>query len=1050
MNSLIQVFFDRKRTIFLLLLFFIATGLYSYFSMPKEATPDITIPVIFVTMTHEGISPEDAERMLIKPMEKELRSIEGVKEMTAEALEGFASVTLEFEAGFDKDKALNDVRERVDLAKSELPEDTDEPVVHEISFAEFPVLVVGLSGNVSQHTLVRISRNLRDKIEEIPSVLEVQIQGEREEVVEILVHPEVFENYKLTLEDVYPFVSKNNKLIPAGTLDMGVGRLPVKVPGLYETLDDIINTPIKVDGDSIIRFKDIALARKTFKDPLSFAHINGKPSIALNVKKRAGENIIETVARIRAIVEQERLYWPKEVVVTYQQDMSSRIKTMLNDLQNNLISAVILVMVVVTASLGFRSSVLVGVAIPGSFLMGLGILNALGLTINNVVLFSLILAVGMLVDGAIIVTEFADRKMSEGLSKSKAYLLASQRMAMPVIASTATTLAAFMPLLFWPGTVGEFMKFLPITLICTLTASLLMALVFVPTLGALWGRKGSGGLGIFKEVLVDGQFKPQKGLVFWYINKLKFVLKYPSRVVFITIAILVTVYALKIVFGKGLEFFPSVEPERIKILVRMRGDLSIYQMHALSLEVENKIKDIPGIEDIYIRTSVDGGEDGASEDVHGVLYIEFLDWRDRPKAKTIIAQIEERLKSVSGYMVEIQKEEAGPPNNGKPIQIQIASRYADRIDSAAELLLTKIKSIPGVKDVTDSRPPPGIEWELKIDRSEAGLYGANIEAVGNAVQFITNGLKVGDFRPDYSDDEVDIIVRYPNDFRSLTQIRTVRLETSLGSVPIEYFVKQEPKQKVSQIKRFDGRRVVTVSADVREGVLPNDIVEQIKYWLIEDKPFDDSIGVVFKGEDQEQEESKQFLFKAFIIALAVIFIILVTQFNSFYQAFLILSAVIFSSIGVLLGLLVMGQPFSIIMNGIGVIALAGIVVNNNIVLIDTYNHFIRDENLSIMDAVLRTCAQRLRPVLLTTITTVLGLLPMVLRVNIDFWPFSSQDSFITYGAPSTQWWSQLATSIVFGLSFATLLTLIVTPSFLVLGERWFKKQKYIINKILNA
>lgn len=1050
MNSLIQVFFDRKRTIFLLLIFFISTGFYSYFSMPKEATPDITIPVIFVTMTHEGISPEDAERMLIKPMEKELRSIEGVKEMTAEALEGFASVTLEFEAGFDKDKALNDVRERVDLAKSELPEDTDEPVVHEISFAEFPVLVVGLSGNVSEHTLVRISRSLRDKIEEIPAVLEVQIQGEREEVVEILVHPEIFENYKLTLENVYPFVSKNNKLVPAGTLDMGVGRVPVKVPGLYETLDDIINTPIKVDGDSVIRFKDIALARKTFKDPLSFAHINGKPSIALNVKKRAGENIIETVTRVRAIVEQERLYWPKGVVVTYQQDMSSRIKTMLKDLQNNLISAVILVMVVVTAALGFRSSMLVGVAIPGSFLMGLGILNTLGLTINNVVLFSLILAVGMLVDGAIIVTEFADRKMSEGLSKSKAYLLASQRMAMPVIASTATTLAAFMPLLFWPGTVGEFMKFLPITLICTLTASLLMALVFIPTLGALWGRKGSGGVGIFKEVVVDGQFKPQKGLVFWYINKLKFVLKYPSRVVLITIAILVMVYALKIVFGKGLEFFPSVEPERIKILVRMRGDLSIYQMHALSLEVEDKIKGIPGIEDIYIRTSVDGGEDGASEDVHGILYIEFLDWRDRPKAKTIIAQIEERLKSVSGYKVEIQKEEAGPPSNGKPIQIQIASRYTDRIDSAVELLLTKIKNIPGVKDVTDSRPPPGIEWELKIDRSEAGLYGANIEAVGNAVQFITNGLKVGDFRPDYSDDEVDIIVRYPNDFRSLTQIQTVRLETSLGSVPIEYFVEQEPKQKVSQIKRSDGRRVVTVSADVREGILPNDIVEQIKYWLIEDKPFDDSIGVVFKGEDEEQEESKQFLFKAFIIALAVIFIILVTQFNSFYQAFLILSAVIFSSIGVLLGLLVMGQPFSIIMNGIGVIALAGIVVNNNIVLIDTYNHFKRDENISIMDAVLRTCEQRLRPVLLTTVTTVLGLLPMVFRVNIDFWPFSPQDSFITYGAPSTQWWSQLATSIVFGLSFATLLTLIVTPSFLVLGERWFKKKKYIINKILNA
>ncbi|MFQ5766317.1 MAG: efflux RND transporter permease subunit, partial [Rhodospirillales bacterium] len=454
------------------------------------ADPDIQIPVLYVKLSHEGISPEDAERLLVKPMEEELRDIEGVDEMRSTAYLGGANIVMEFDAGFDAGRALADVRERVDRGKPQLPDDADEPSVHEINLSLFPVLVVTLSGDVPERTLLRLARRLRDKIETITSVLYAQIGGDREEVVELVIDPAIVESYNLDAGDIIEAVDRSNRVIAAGALDTGRGRFAVKVPGLFESSEDILDMPVKVNGDAVVRFRDIGMLRPTFKDPEGFARINGQPAIALEVSKRSGENIIETIEQVRALVERERQNWPADVVVTYSQDKSTDIRTMLVDLQNNVLSAILLVMIVVVGALGLRSAGMVGIAIPGSFLAGILVLAALGFTINIVVLFSLILAVGMLVDGSIVVTEYADRKMIEGESRKAAYGLAAKRMAWPIIAATATTLAAFLPLMFWPGVVGEFMKFLPITLIVTLSGSLLMALIFVPTLGSIFGRPG--------------------------------------------------------------------------------------------------------------------------------------------------------------------------------------------------------------------------------------------------------------------------------------------------------------------------------------------------------------------------------------------------------------------------------------------------------------------------------------------------------------------------------------------------------------------------------
>ena len=1028
MATIIDAAIGRSRPVLLILCLILVAGSISYVTIPKEADPDIAIPIIYVSIGHEGISPEDAERLLIRPMESKLQNIEGVKEMSATAVEGNASIVLEFDAGFDSDTALTDVREKVDIAKNDLPATSDEPSVNEVNVALFPVLVVTLYGNVAERLMVKTARDLRDQLESLSGVLEVDIAGDREDLVEVLIDPVRAENYQQSQESLAQFVARNNQLVAAGALDTGSGRFAIKVPGLFENVEDILALPIMVSGDSMVRFSDVAMVSRTFKDPTAFARVNGQPAITLEVTKRIGTNIIDTIAEVRRLVAVEQRDWPPGIQVLFSQDKSNDIRDMLYDLQNNVIAAVLLVMIVIVAALGIRTAGLVGLAIPGSFLAGILVIAMIGLTVNIVVLFSLIMSVGMLVDGAIVVVELADRKMAEGLPRSKAYAEASNRMAWPIIAATATTLAAFMPLLFWPGIVGEFMKYLPITLIATLSASLFMALVFVPTLGSLIGKRAPDS-GRQTEVLVaaeEGDLEVIKGWTGRYIKTLRWAIHYPKLVVFLAITVLASVYAGYGAFGKGVEFFPEVEPQNALIQIRARGDLSIVERDQLVREVESRILDMSEFASVYARS---GSQFRAqvSEDTIGLIQLELIDWKLRRPAREIMEEIRHRVRGLAGIIIEVQQQESGPPV-GKPVQVQLSSRIPELLPPAVGQVRTALKEIGGFVDVNDSRFIPGIEWQLRVDRAEASRYGADITTVGNIIQLITNGIRIGSYRPNDTDDEVEIRVRYPIGNRSIDQLDRLRIPTERGAVPLSNFVTRLAKPKVGTIKRSDGQRVMTVEADVEEGILADFKVSEIRQWMAQQQ-FDPRIEFTFKGEDMEQREAEAFLLKAFGVALFVMAIILVTQFNSFYQALLILSAVFFSTIGVLLGLLITGQPFGIVMSGVGVIALAGIVVNNNIVLIDTYNRQ-RKNGRDAVESVLRTGALRLRPVLLTTVTTILGLLPMVLGINIDF-----VGREIVTGGPSTQWWTQLATAVAGGLAFATVLTLIMTPCLLLLGER---------------
>ena len=1029
MNAIIDAAIGRGRTVLMILSLILIAGTIAYISIPKESDPDVNIPIIYVGMSHDGISPEDAERLLVRPMEQELRSIEGIKEMRSNATEGYASVLLEFDAGFDADLALADVREKVDVAKVELPDETDEPTVNEVNVSLFPVIVIMLSGDMPERTLLRHARDLQDKLEGLPGVLSANIVGNREELLEVIVDPVRLESYRVSQEDLIRAIDFNNRLVAAGALDTGAGRFSVKVPGLFESAKDVLEIPVKTNGDAVVTLRDITEVRRTFWDATSFARLDGRPTVALEIQKRIGFNVIDTIDDVRASTADEQKHWPTALEVTYIQDKSEFINTLLTDLQNNVISAVLLVMIVVLAALGIRSSGLVGMAIPGSFLIGILYLYLFGMTINIVVLFSLILSVGMLVDGAIVVTEFADRKMAEGIHKRDAYAAAAQRMAWPIIASTLTTLAAFMPLLFWPGVVGQFMKFLPITLIVTLSGSLLMALIFVPTLGSIFGKVGTSNERTLKRLAATeaGDINDIDGFTGGYARTLHFLVRRwwgATAVVAVTVGLLIGVQFAYGKFGAGVEFFPDVDQDSAFVLVHARGNLSTEEKDALMAEVEQRVMELDEFDAVYTQTGFSGEGQDQAEDVIGRIMLELKPWRERRRANEILAELREITADIPGIIVEMRKPDSGPPT-GKDVRIELSSRNPLLLPPAVEQIRKHLTTVSGLIDVEDSRPIPGIEWQLQVDRAQAGRYASNIFDVGNVVQFVTNGVKVGEYRPNDTDEEIEIRVRFPEADRSITQLDTLRVQTPEGLVPISNFVKRVPKPKVGQIDRIDGFRVLTVQANVEEGILVAAKVAEIGAWL-ENAPFPDGVDWRFKGQDEEQRQAQEFLSKAFGAALFIMAIILVTQFNSFYHAFLILSAVIMSTIGVMIGLLVTGQPFGIVMTGVGIITLAGVVVNNNIVLIDT---FVRLKNTGMdgIEAVVRTGAQRLRPVLLTAITTVFGLLPMVLSMNIDFLVPE-----IAFGAPSTQWWVQLSTAVVSGLTFATVLTLVVTPSLLSL------------------
>ncbi|MGB8623568.1 MAG: efflux RND transporter permease subunit [Paracoccaceae bacterium] len=1121
MTGIVDWAASHARMVLAFIVLSLVAGALAYVGLPKEGEPDIEIPAVFVSVPFPGISAEDAEKLLIKPMETQLSDLDGLKSMNATAQEGYAGVALEFEFGWDKTKTIADIRDAMNTAQAKFPDGAEKYTITEINFSEFPIIIVNLSGPVPERTLLRVAKDLQDRLEGLDPVLQAGIAGQRDEMLEVVIDPLRLEAYNVTAAELIGVVRNNNQLIAAGEVKAQGGAFSVKIPSSFGSPQDVYDLPVKTNGDRVVTLGDLADIRLTFQDRQGTARYNGETTVALQVVKRKGFNIIDTADLVREEVAKARAGWPADlrqaVHVGTSLDQSRTVKSMVEQLQGSVLTAIALVMIVVLAFLGTRSALLVGFAIPTSFLLCFVLLGVMGVSISNIVMFGLILAVGMLVDGAIVVVEYADRRISEGAGPMAAFTEAARRMFWPIVSSTATTLCAFLPMLFWPGVAGEFMGMLPVTLIFVLSASLVVALIYLPVMGGVAGRFSRmlaraaahlrplpwlmraalvpaalaivfvGAMQMLNPAWLTGAAPPWPGPAQIVPGAVLFMLGaalssitltaakiehrqrrihagyrrtlfgrfikliagnpvMPILTIAAVVAFVVSVFMFYSDHNKGVEFFVSSEPEQAIVYVRERGNLSLEQKDALVQKVEDMVLQNPAVESVFAFAG-NGGlnqNTGGAEpplDTIGQVQVELLPWeqrKDDPKmdGNVVLADIEAKLADIPGIRTEILSQSMGPAS-AKPVHLRIkGENWADLV-TATQRVRDKFEQTRGLTDTEDTLPLPGIDWQIDVDVEKAGLYGADVATVGGMVQLVTTGLLLDTMRVPSSDEEIDIRVRLPETDRVLSTLDSLKMRTPDGLVPLSNFITRKPVEKLGRISREDGKRFFDVKAGVAEGLTnaegapinATERIDMLTAWLNEAKPLPAGVSWEWTGDQEDQAESQAFLGKAFAGALGLMFIILLAQFNSFYNAVLVLLAVVLSTTGVLIGMLVMGQPFSIIMTGTGVVALAGIVVNNNIVLIDTYQEF--SAYMPKIEAIVRTAEARIRPVLLTTVTTMAGLASMMFGLSFDF-----IHGGYSIDSPTALWWKQLSTAVVFGLGIATVLTLVFTPSMLALRV-WF-------------
>ena len=1032
-EALIDGAIKRRKVVlavtFLLTLF----GLFAYLNLPREADPNINYGYIFVQVVYPGVSPEDSERLLVRPLETELQSIEGLKEMNGQAVESAAVVLLQFEPGADPDRALNDVRAKVDQARGRFPPDALPPIIQQITAAtDNPVITVIMHGSAPERTLYHQAQQLQRRLEGLNGVLQVDLNGGREEMMEVTIDPVRMQTYGVTPSELAGLIRNNNQLVPAGDLQSGQGMFSVKVPGVVQRPEDIAALAIKTNGDKVVTLGDIGEVRRTFKDPTSISRYNGGSAFALDITKRPGANILDTVKTIKAAVAAEQKAWPPNIQVAYAFDQSDQIGRMLVLLESGLITASILVMIVIIGSLGVRQGLMVGAAIPCCFMLTFLLLVAANMTLNMMVMFGLVLAVGILVDGGIVVVEYADRKMAEGFPKEQAFAMAGKRMFWPVLNGTLTTLAAFVPFLFWNSIAGKYMSYLPETLIFVLSASIFVSLIFTPALGSVAGRKAGADPHMLAEIEKSERGDPRRmsGFMGWYANTLAGAMQRPFLVTGAALAIVVGIFAWFAMTQHKTELFLKQDPDHVNVYVQARGNLSVQAQNELVAQVERKLAGQEGVDATYVRVGRTNsvGTGGAPNDSIGRILVQFVDYQQLKKlhktGQDIADEVRAQIGTLPGMGIEVRAPSSGT-SNGKDIQVELRSNSPADLNRAADLILAHMRTDPRLMELEDNRTSPGIEWDLDVDREAAGRYGVDISTVGQAIQFVTDGVLVGKFRPDDSRDELDIRVRFPATDRSLAAFDQLMINTPKGAVPASYFVKRVPAKQVTVIHRRNSQRLVLLQANASKGNAANLVIADMKTWL-KTAPVASDVQWKFAGNDEDQDEASKFFMGAILATLAMMGVILLWQFNSFYGVLVTLSAVVLSTVGVVLGIQMnLFHTFdyiSWIMAGTGVVALMGVVVGHNIVLVDTF-YQLRRAGYSETEAALRSAVQRFRPVMLTTVVTVVGLLPLMFQLDPAF-----RTGHVEYKAPGSEWWVQLAGTVVWGLSFATLLTLFLTPA----------------------
>ncbi|PLX85708.1 MAG: AcrB/AcrD/AcrF family protein [Desulfuromonas sp.] len=1019
----------NRRTVFVLMLMFIVVGIFSYATLPRESTPDITIPNVLVVTSHEGVAPADIETLITLPIERKLKGLKGVEEIRSVSAEGSSMITVEFTPDVDIDDALQKVRDKVDQAKGDLPDDLEnDPSIIEINLSEFPILMVAVSGDVGEPVLKRVAEELEDRVEEIPGVLEVDLTGAREREIRVEFDPDRMAAYRLSFAEILSTIRRENVNIPGGSIDIGEGKYLLRIPGEFTDPDQVDNLILVTRDERPIYLKDVAVVRDTFEDHTSYARLNGKQSVTLAIKKRTGENIIAISDQVFGLLEGARDLLPPGVELSVTLNESKDIRRMVSDLENNILTGLILVVVVLFLFLGLNNALFVALAIPFSMLISFSVLQAMGITLNMVVLFSLILALGMLVDNAIVVVENIYRHMQEGMDRIAAARTAAAEVGWPVISSTLTTLCAFSPMMFWPGIMGEFMKYLPLTLIVTLSASLFVALVINPVLCAVFMRvKEPKGTSRERSTLA----------IRLYRGLLEFSLDHRGLIVGGALALLVAIVAAYGALGHGVELFPDTEPNRAFVEIKAPEGTSLDSSDALARIAEEAAAqegDVRyAIAEVGVGSSSEMGGGTAGQSHQSKVSLDFVDRHDRHEdSNLVLARIREALSGVAGADIKAEKQKEGPPT-GPPVNIEISGEKVEVLDALVQQARMLIRDVPGLVDLKDDLSKAKPEIRVQVDREKATLLGLSTADISQTVKAAISGSKLGVYRE--GKDEYDIVARLPEDRRQgFGDIENLLVPTAGGDpVPLSTVARLEIGSGFGAIRHINQKRVVTLSANTY-GRNSNEVLAEVQRRLTGlDIP--GGYRIDFSGEQEEQQKATAFLSKAFVAAVFMIALVLLTQFNSVRQAGIVMTSVILSLTGVFLGLMLTATPFGIIMTGIGVISLAGVVVNNAIVLIDYVNQ-LRGQGMELRDALVRAGTVRFRPVLLTAVTTILGLLPMAVGVSFDFRSFSWE-----IGGESAAWWGPMAIAVIFGLAVATLLTLVVVPVLYSLSETFTLRRR---------
>ena len=1084
---------NNRISVLVLITLVAVMGVVSYINIPKESFPSINIPNIFVVTVYPGVSPEDMESLITRKLEDELGNISDVKTMTSTSSEGYSNINLEFEPSVDIEDALQKVREKVDLAKPELPEDAEDPVVQEINLSEFPIMNVNLSGKYDEEILKEIAEDLQDKIEAIPSVLGVDLTGALEREVQVDVDLAKMKYYGIAFGEIIQAISAENVTVPGGDISVGTKKFLLRVPGQYDDpalLEDIV---IKGEEQSPIYIRDVASVTFGFKERETYSELGTAPVVTLGVKKRTGENILETGERTKEILDEAIPTLPPTTTYTITNDQSVEVITMVSNLENNIISGLILVVGVLLFFLGVRNASFVGVSIPLSMFLSFIVLSAIGITMNMIVLFSLILSLGMLVDNAIVVVENIYRYLEEGYDNFEAAKKGTGEVAVPIIAGTMTTIAAFAPMVFWPGVVGQFMSYLPKTLIITLSSSLFVGLIINPVICALFmkvdgqenrasltksGKRILFGAAAFFAVIallssfVSWMMLIILGVAFWLSNKYilepigrwwqrdglnSVINKYETSLVWaldhrrstigISIAVLISSVFMLMAFNPGTEFFPEdIPPKDVYIQIETPIGSDVEFTKTIVDEVRDRVENLPNYVDVnsVLATSgasitADPGSSGGGNTPNkGTVALNFVDFQEREgdvfEAMEFLRN--HMTENIVGAKITVEQPPNGPPT-GKPVNLEIYGSNMDQLTTISDRVLAILEedSVFAKMDGLESNLPEARpEVRIEVDREKAALYELSTNTIGMTIRQAINGVEASKFRD--GKDEYDIIVRLSDEYRDdMSTLSDLTIFQEANQIPLSEVATWEVSDGLGGINHKDSERVITISADVRSGYQANAVLAEVQGVLsdyLEDLPEGYNYG--WTGQQQEQDDSFEFLGVAFLIALFLITFILVSQFNSVAKPLIILSSVIMSMAGVFYGLVTFQMAFGL-MAFLGIISLAGIVVNNAIVLIDYVDILRERDGLNLRDALVQGGKVRFRPVILTAITTTLGLVPLAIGFNFDFIVLvgtpieflTNLGSYIYMGGEQAAWWGPMAIAVIVGLTFATALTLILVP-----------------------